>query len=93
MFMNTTTPTADRLPPDLRAGDLLEVDHIITVGLKNWTTKIAGKVVRVDRVRSGLHFRRNFDDKVFCDSILLQLPDEELSTVTMDEFTTARRIC
>jgi hypothetical protein len=38
-----------------------------------------------------MHFRRNFDDKVFSDVILLELPDGELTTVTMDEFTVLRR--
>jgi hypothetical protein len=28
------------------------------------------------------------DDKVYSDIILLELPDGELTTVTMDEFTT-----
>jgi hypothetical protein len=91
--MKTTSPATDRFPPDLQAGDHVEVAHIITIGTRNWMTKTAGKVVRADRVRTGLHFRRNFDDKVFRDSILLQLPDGELTTVTADEFTTVRRVC
>ena len=42
-------------------------------------------------MRHGLHFQRNFDDKVFNDLILLRLPDGELTTVTLDEFTSLRR--
>ena len=49
--------------------------------------RTVGEVVRTERRRHGLHFRRNHDDKVFSDTILLELPDGELTTVTMDEFT------
>ena len=42
--------------------------------------------------RHGLHFRRNFDDKVFSDFILLRRDDGELTTVALDEFTTLRRL-
>jgi hypothetical protein len=38
-----------------------------------------------------MHFQRNPDDKVFSDVVLLELPDGELTTVTMDEFTAIRR--
>ncbi len=75
---------------DLRAGDRIEVEHRVTVGVKSWTTCTPGTVVRTERRRHGLHFRRNVDDKVFSDVILLQLPDGELSAVTMDEFTLLR---
>ena len=54
-------------------------------------TTTVGTVVRTERCRHGLHFQRNFDDKVFSDTILLRLPDGELTTVTLDEFTTLRR--
>ncbi len=76
---------------DLKAGDRIEVEHLVTVGMRSWTTKTRGRVVRVERCRQGLHFRRNFDDKAFSDAILLALPDGELVTVTMDEFTTINR--
>ncbi len=75
---------------DIKAGDRIEVEHRVTVGLRNWTTRTAGKVVRTERRRHGLHFRRNLDDKVFSDVILLELPDGELTTLTMDEFTLLR---
>jgi hypothetical protein len=76
---------------ELKPGDRIEVEHTVTVGMKRWTTKTTGIVVRTERRRHGLHFRRNVDDKVFSDLILLELPDGELTTVTMDEFTTLRR--
>lgn len=77
---------------ELKPGDRIEVEHKVTVGQKSWTTKtIAGRVVRTERRRHGLHYLRNLDDKVFSDVILLELPDGELTTVTMDEFTVLRR--
>jgi major membrane immunogen (membrane-anchored lipoprotein) len=38
-----------------------------------------------------MHYRRNFDDKVYSDTILLELADGELTAVAVDEFTTLRR--
>jgi hypothetical protein len=76
----------------LQPGDRVEIEHLVTVGLQSWTTQTAGAVVRTERRRHGLHFRRNFDDKVFSDAIVLQRPDGELTTVTLDEFTVLRRM-
>ena len=75
----------------LKPGDRIEVEHVVTVGQKSWTTTTAGEVVRTERQRHGLHHRRNHDDKVFSDAILLTLSDGELTTVTMDEFTIIRK--
>ena len=75
---------------ELRDGDRVEIEHRVTVGMKNWTTRTQGTVVRTERRRHGLHFRRNVDDKVYSDVILLRLPDGEFTTVTMDEFTVVR---
>jgi hypothetical protein len=76
---------------DLWPGDRIVVEHTVTVGTRSWLTRTVGKVVRTERRRHGLHFRRNYDDKVFSDVILIELPDSELTTVTMDEFTVIRR--
>ena len=76
---------------ELNVGDRVEVEHLVTVGQRSWTTKTCGTVVRTERQRHGLHFQRNVDDKVFSDAILLELPDGELTSVTIDEFTTIRR--
>jgi ribosomal protein L19 len=76
----------------LRPGDRVEVEHLVTVGLQSWTAKTAGTVVSAERRRHGLHFRRNFDDKVFSDAIVIERPDGELTTVTLDEFTVLRRV-
>jgi hypothetical protein len=76
---------------ELKVGDRVEVEHLVTVGQKSWTTRTCGKVVRMERQRHGLHFHRNHDDKVFRDVVLIELPDGELTSVTIDEFTTVRQ--
>jgi hypothetical protein len=76
---------------ELNTGDRVEVEHLVTVGQKSWTTKTCGTVIRKERKRHGAHFQRNHDDKVYSDIVLLELPDGELTSVTVDEFTTIRR--
>ena len=76
---------------ELKTGDRIEVEHKVTVGAKSWPAKTTGIVVRTERRRRGLQFQRNHDDKVFSDVILLELPDGELTAVTVDEFTVLRR--
>jgi hypothetical protein len=76
---------------ELKAGDRIVVEHTVTVGQKRWTTSTTGTVVRTERRRHGLHYQRNPDDKVFSDVILIELPDGELTTVALDEFTVLRR--
>jgi ribosomal protein L19 len=76
---------------ELKPGDRVEVEHLVTVGVKRWSTRTVGTVIRIERRRHGLHFRRNVDDKAYSDTILLKLPDGELTTLTMDEFTVLRR--
>jgi hypothetical protein len=85
--VNETRSLLDELKP----GDRIEVDHTVTVGRRNWPAKTCGTVVRTERRRHGMHYRRNFDDKVYSDTILLELTDGELTAITIDEFTTIRR--
>jgi hypothetical protein len=76
----------------LRPGDFVEVRHEVKVGFRKWYTTTQGEVVRTERRRHGLHRRRNPDDKVFSDLIVLKLPDGELTTVTLDDFTEVRAL-
>ena len=76
---------------ELKVGDRVEVEHVVTVGQKSWTAKTCGTVVRTERRRHGLPVQRNPDDKVFSDTVLLELPDGELTSVAVDEFTSIRR--
>jgi len=77
----------------LEPGDRVEVTHDGTGGSSGaWKTATVGRVLRRERRRHGLHFRRNPDDKVYSDVLILARDDGELTTVTMDEFTRLRRI-
>jgi len=87
----TTEIATRKLFSELKPGDRIELLHEVKVGLKRWSTRIAGTVERTERRRHGLHFRRNPDDKVFSDLIVLKNDDGSLTTVTIDEFTELRR--
>ena len=93
MSTSAANPASSRLFGELKPGDHIEVDHGVKIGSSaTWTTKTTGSVVRTERRRHGLHFRRNPDDKVYSDVIILARDDGELTTVTMDEFTQLRRV-
>ena len=78
---------------ELQPGDRVEVVHGVTVGSSaKWSTTTTGRVLRRERRRHGLHFRRNPDDKVYSDVLILARDDGELTTVTMDEFTRLRKL-
>ncbi len=77
----------------LQPGDRVEAIHGVTVGSSaKWSTTTVGKVLRCERRRHGLHFRRNADDKVYSDVLILARDDGELTTVTIDEFTRLRKL-
>ncbi len=76
----------------LQSGDRIEVVHEVKVGLKRWNATTRGTVDRIERRRHGLHFRRNPDDKVFSDLIVLKLDDGSLTTISVDEFTELRKL-
>lgn len=76
----------------LRPGDRVELEHEVKVGSQRWRTKTAGTVVSTERRRHSLHHKRNDDDKVFSDLIVLKLDDGERTTVTLDEFSVLRKV-
>ena len=77
----------------LAPGERVEVVHGVTVGSSaRWTTTTVGRVLRRERRRHGLHFRRNPDDKVYSDVLILARDSGELTTVTIDEFTRLKRV-
>lgn len=88
--------TFDRTSRDelnaLVPGDRIEVDHEVKVGQQVWRQVTVGQVERVERRRHGLHFRRNPDDKVYSDLVVLRLDDGSLTTLTIDEFTRLRKL-
>lgn len=77
---------------DLAPGDQVQLDHEVKVGFRRWHTTTIGEVVRKERRRHSLHYRRNGDDKVFSDMLILRRPDGELTTVTLDEFSVLRKM-
>ena len=99
MTTNATTtsaasPASSVLFAALKPGDRVEVGHVVTIGSSaEWSTRTVGTVVRNERRRHGLHFRRNPDDKVYSDVIMVARDDGELTTVTMDEFTKLPAAC
>jgi hypothetical protein len=76
----------------LQPGDRVQIDHEVKVGFRKWPTTTIGTVVRKERRRHSLHFRRNLDDKVFSDVLVLKRDDGELTTVTMDEFSAVKKL-
>lgn len=77
---------------ELQPGDRVELKHQVKVGFRVWTTTTSGTVVRTERRRHSLHFKRNFDDKVYSEMIVLKLDSGELTTVTLDEFSELRKV-
>jgi hypothetical protein len=79
-----------RIVGGLRPGDRVAVDHEVKVGSDVWHATTEGTVVRAERRRHSLHFRRHFDDKVYSDVVVLVHDDGERTAVTIDEFTSVR---
>ncbi len=76
----------------LQPGDRVELTHEVKVGFRTWETVTRGTVVKTERRRHGLHRRRNGDDKVFSDLMVLEQEDGERTTVTLDEFSILRKL-
>jgi hypothetical protein len=91
--MTSTERESRALYELLQPGDRVEVEHGVTVGSSGaWKTTTTGRVLRRERRRHGLHFRRNPDDKVYSDVLILAREDGELTTVTIDEFTRLKKL-
>ncbi|MBL9124365.1 MAG: hypothetical protein JNG90_12090 [Planctomycetaceae bacterium] len=90
--MPATELASRQLLAQLQPGDRVEVLHHVKVGSQEWTATTVGKVVRTERRRHGLHYRRNVDDKVFSDMLILERDDGSLTTITMDEFTVLTKL-
>jgi hypothetical protein len=85
-------PEAITVYDSLQPGDRIEVVHEVKVGFRKWLTTTIGTVVGKQRRRHSLHFRRNYDDKVYSDVIVLKREDGELTTVTLDEFSELKKL-
>jgi hypothetical protein len=76
----------------LLPGDRVQVDHEVKVGFKRWMTTTIGAVVKKERRRHSLHYKRSSDDKVYSDVLVLRRDSGELTTVTLDEFSELRKL-
>ena len=77
----TAIPNEGReLFDELTPGDRVEVDHMLPSAFASGRRRLSEPWCAPSAHRHGLHFQRNFDDKVFSDTILLRLPDGELTT-------------
>ena len=85
--MNPTQAATLKVFATLKSGDRVELNHQVRVGFNEWQTTTIGTVVRAERRRHGLHHRRNNDDKVFSDLVVLKRENGELTTVTLDDFS------
>ena len=85
--MNPTQAATLKVFETLKSGDRGELKHQVRVGFNEWQTTTIGTVVRAERRRHGLHHRRNNDDKVFSDLVVLKRENGELTTVTLDDFS------
>lgn len=92
MAEKALTPMNRDLFLQLKPGDVVEIEHEVKVGFQSWKTTTKGEVVRIERRRHGLHNRRNHDDKVFSDLVVLRRADGELTTLTLDEFSVLKRV-
>jgi len=90
--MSITADYTRELLAQLQPGDRIEVIHEVKVGSQRWSTTTRGSVVRVERRRHGLHYRRNTDDKVYSDLVILDRGDGELTTITLDEFSSLKKL-
>jgi hypothetical protein len=90
--MTQTEQASRALYEELQPGDRVKVEHDVTVGSTgSWRSTTTGRVLRRERRRHGLHFRRNGDDKVYSDVLILVRDSGEHTTITMDEFTHLER--
>ncbi len=71
-------PETLRVFDELQVGDRVELKHEVKVGFQSWETVTVGTVIRTDRVRHGLHYQRNQDDKVYSDVIVLKTKEIRL---------------
>lgn len=88
--MSTGNAQARELFDELKPGDRIEVEYSATEGEKDRIVKTGGTVVRTERRMHGPHFQPNANNGMCRDAILLELPDGELTSVTVGEITQIR---
>jgi hypothetical protein len=89
--MSAQTSQCRTLFDELKPGDRIEVEHMVTVGRRSWPSRTVGRVVRTERRGHGPHFSCDYNKVRASDSILLELSDGELTTIAVDGDTLLRR--
>ncbi len=77
---------------ELKPGDRIRLRHEVKVGFRSWEQVTEGTVERTERRRHGLHNKRNPDDKVYSDLIVLRRDDGELTTVSLDAYSELEKL-
>jgi hypothetical protein len=77
----------------LQLGERVEVVHRVQLGSRATESRTTGTLIRQARSELGADGgqRRWWDEKQWCDQLLLRQDDGELTTVTLDEYTVLRR--
>jgi hypothetical protein len=76
---------------ELKPGDRIAVEQTVTAGANTRRAKTVGRVVRTERCRQAVPCQHAPRQEIFSRLILLELPDGELTTVTVDESTVLHR--
>lgn len=85
---------AQRVYAELQPGDCVEVVRRLRVGTLNSESRTVATVVSCTQLEAGINsgVRRNWDERQLFPQLLLRKDDGELTTVTLDETTTLKRL-
>ncbi len=78
----------------LRPGQRVEIVHRMQVGSRATESRTVGTLVGRQPREGGIDsgYRRSWDEKQFFDHWYLRKDDGELTSLTLDEFTTVQRL-
>ena len=78
----------------LQPGEVVEVVHRVQLGSQATESRTTGTLIRKGRCELGADGgqRRWWDEQQWTDQLLLRKNDGELTTVTLDQYTTLRRL-
>ena len=88
MFSNSTSTR--ELFQELKPGDRIEVEHTESGDDKNNTTRTVGRVIRIEWSRHEPGAAPNRDQPVPPHVVLLELPEGELTSLTLDKMISIR---
>jgi len=89
--MSSANSDIRELFDELKPGDRIEVVQTESDGRESWRRTTVGSVVRTEHHCGNGDSQRSGDENALANVILLELPDGELTAVTVDELTVIRR--